>query len=157
MFYCQHILGIGHLVRSMEIVKGLLQDFEVCFINGGKIVPDFEVPAGVRLVNLPAVETDTEFRELKPVDPDLTMAEVEERRRNTLLTVLDLYRPDVLVVELFPFGRRRFSFELIPLMERAKDLGTKVACSLRDIVVTKQDRARHEAKICRLMNAYFDG
>jgi predicted glycosyltransferase len=31
-----------------------------------------------------------------------------------------------------------------------------VVCSLRDIVVTKQDQARHKEKICRLMNQYFD-
>lgn len=36
MFYCQHILGMGHLIRSMEIVRGLVEDFEICFINGGK-------------------------------------------------------------------------------------------------------------------------
>ncbi len=28
MFYCQHILGIGHLVRSLEIVRGLVQDYQ---------------------------------------------------------------------------------------------------------------------------------
>ena len=44
MFYCQHILGMGHLIRSMEIVRGLTDDFEVCFINGGEIVQGFQVP-----------------------------------------------------------------------------------------------------------------
>lgn len=29
-------------------------------------------------------------------------------------------------------------------------------CSLRDIVVTKQDQAKHEQKVCQLMNRYFD-
>lgn len=24
MFYCQHILGMGHLIRSMEIVRSLV-------------------------------------------------------------------------------------------------------------------------------------
>ena len=33
MFYCQHTLGIGHLVRSMEIVRSLVKDFQVCFID----------------------------------------------------------------------------------------------------------------------------
>ena len=65
-------------------------------------------------------------------------------------------QPDVLMVELFPFGRRRFSTELIPFMERAQAAATKVVCSLRDIVVTKQNQARHEEKVCNLMNRYFD-
>ena len=156
MVYCQHILGIGHLVRSMEIVRALTSEFQVCFVNGGKAVPGFEVPAGVEVVNLPAIETDTEFQTLRAVDTDLTLAEVEAQRRTTLLTLVDLYRPDVLLVELYPFGRRRFSFELEPLLDRAKELGTKISCSLRDIVVTKQDRDRHEAKVVKLMNRYFD-
>lgn len=156
MFYCQHILGMGHLIRSMEIVRGLAGDFEICFINGGEVIQNFQVPNGVTVVNLPAIKTDTEFRELRPVDQSLSLEVVQETRKHLLLSQITTFQPDVLMVELFPFGRRRFSFELIPLMEAAKANGTKVVCSLRDIVVTKQDQTRHEAKICRLINQYFD-
>ncbi|WNZ43792.1 glycosyltransferase [Leptolyngbya boryana CZ1] len=156
MFYCQHILGMGHLVRSMEIVRGLVPDFQVCFINGGEIVEGFEVPSTVEVVNLPAIKTDSEFQELQVVDLNYTLEEVQEMRRAELLRVFDCFQPDVFMVELFPFGRRRFSFELIPLLERAKTRGTKVVCSLRDIVVTKSDRTKHEEKVCKLMNQYFD-
>lgn len=156
MFYCQHILGMGHLIRSMEIVRGLVDDFQVCFINGGEVIQNFQVPAGVIVVDLPAIKTDTEFRELRPVDKTLSLGIVQETRKRLLLEQMTDFQPDVLMVELFPFGRRRFSFELIPLMEAAKARGTKVVCSLRDIVVTKQDQVRHEAKICRLINQYFD-
>lgn len=156
MFYCQHILGIGHLVRSLEIVRGLLNDFEIYFINGGEVVKGFEIPPGVKIINIPAIKTDSEFKELQiPIEFE-TVEQVLEHRRDLLLQIFDRVQPDVLMVELFPFGRRRFSTELIPLMECAKAANTKVVCSLRDIVVTKQDRAKHEEKICRLMNQYFD-
>ncbi|MEM8805624.1 MAG: glycosyltransferase [Cyanobacteria bacterium P01_G01_bin.38] len=156
LFYCQHILGMGHLIRSMEIVRGLTPDFEVCFINGGEVVQGFQAPSSVQVINLPAIKTDTEFRELQPVDSSLSLVEVQARRQQQLLTVLNSFQPDVLMIELFPFGRRRFSFELIPLIESARAQNAKVVCSLRDIVVTKQDQDRHEAKICRLINQYFD-
>ncbi|MDJ0744682.1 MAG: glycosyltransferase [Xenococcaceae cyanobacterium MO_167.B27] len=156
MFYCQHILGMGHLIRSIEIVRGLIPDFEVCFINGGQVIEEFEFPEGIEVINIPAVKTDTEFQELKPVDDNLTMEEVEAIRKDILLNVCDSFQPDVLVIELFPFGRRRFSFELIPLVEKAKSMGTKIVSSIRDIVVTKQNQERHEEKVCRLMNKYFD-
>ena len=158
MFYCQHILGIGHLVRSMEIVRGLVTDFQICFVNGGKAIAGFEVPAGVEVVNLPAIETDAEFENLSVVDDSRSLEEVQEVRKNQLLDIFNSFQPDVLMIELFPFGRRRFSFELVPLLDRVKAQGrkTKVVCSLRDIVVTKQDRERHEEKICKLMNQYFD-
>ncbi len=158
MFYCQHILGIGHLVRSMEIVRGLVEDFQICFVNGGKTIAGFEIPAGVEVVNLPAIETDAEFEKLSVVDDSRSLEEVQEFRKARLLQIFNSFQPDVLMVELFPFGRRRFSFELVPLLEQVKAQGrkTKVVCSLRDIVVTKQDQERHEEKICKLMNQYFD-
>ncbi len=158
LFYCQHILGMGHLVRSMEIVRGLVHEFQICFINGGEIVEGFTIPAGVEVVNLPAIKTDAEFQTLQPVNTSLTLAEVQEQRKNQLLEVCDRFQPDVLMIELFPFGRGKFSFELIPLLEAARSLPSpaKVVCSLRDIVVTKRDQAKYEDKVCRLMNQYFD-
>jgi predicted glycosyltransferase len=156
MFYCQHILGMGHLIRSVEIVRGLIPDFQICFINGGQVIKEFEFPPEIEVVNIPAVKTDSEFTELTPVDDSLTMSELETIRTKMLLDVCDHFQPDILIIELFPFGRRRFSFELIPLMEKAKAMGTKIVSSVRDIVVTKQDQQRHEEKVCRLINKYFD-
>jgi len=158
LFYCQHILGMGHLVRSMEIVRGLVNDFEVCFINGGEIIDQFQIPPEVKVINLPAIKTDAEFKTLRVVDEAYTLAEVQEIRKRMLLDVCDRIQPDVVMVELFPFGRGKFSFELIPFLEKAKSLETpaKVVCSLRDIVVTKRDQAKYEDKVCRLMNQYFD-
>ena len=147
---------MGHLIRSVEIVKGLIPDFEICFINGGQVIPEFEFPTEIEVINIPAVKTDSEFNELRPVDDSLTMEEVEEKRKNILLNICDRFQPDILIIELFPFGRRRFSFELIPLMEKAKAMGTKIVSSVRDIVVTKQNQQRHEEKVCRLINKYFD-
>lgn len=156
MFYCQHILGMGHLIRSIEIVKGLIPEFQICFINGGQVIEEFQFPSEIEVVNIPAVKTDSEFNELRPVDESLTMNEVESIRSKMLLDVCDRFEPDILIVELYPFGRRRFSFELIPLVEKAKSMGTKIVSSVRDIIVTKQNQQRHEEKVCRLMNKYFD-
>ncbi|MHC5734263.1 glycosyltransferase family protein [Nostoc sp.] len=159
MFYCQHILGMGHLVRSREIVRGLTKDFQICFINGGEIIQGFEIPTGIELINLPAIKTDAEFVELQVVDDAFSINEVKEIRKNRLLEIFNQFQPDILIIELFPFGRRRFSFELIPLLELANSNknSTKVICSLRDIVVTKAHKqAKHEEKVCNLINQYFD-
>jgi predicted glycosyltransferase len=156
MFYCQHILGIGHLIRSMEIVRGLTEDFQIYFVNGGEIIQDFQVPPGVEVINLPAVKTDSEFQALQVPAGFASIDDLLEHRRGLLLEIFDRVQPDVLMVELFPFGRRRFSIELVPLLERAKAGGAQTVCSLRDIVVTKQDQVRHEEKVCKLMNRHFD-
>ncbi len=156
LFYCQHILGMGHLVRSVEIIKGLIPHFQVCLLNGGEVIEGFPFPEAIEVVNIPAIKTDSEFTELQPVDENLTLEELEIIRKETLVNVCHSFKPDVVIIELFPFGRRRFSFELIPFLETAKALGAKIVCSLRDIVVTKQDKTRHEEKVCKLINKYFD-
>lgn len=158
MFYCQHILGIGHLVRSLEIVRGLVDDFQVCFINGGEVVEGITIPEGVEIVNLPAIKTDTEFQELQVIDSRYSLAEVREFRRKKLLDLLNQFQPDIFIIELFPFGRRQFSFELIPVLEEIKEkyYSTKIVCSLRDITIRKKEQDKHEEKIIQLMNKYFD-
>ncbi len=108
------------------------------------------------MVNIPAIKTDTEFQKLQPVDISLNLEEVKLRRTEQILNVFETFKPDILILEMFPFGRRRFSFELIPLLEKAKAAGTKIVSSLRDIVVNQNDRQRHEEKVCNLIDRYFD-
>jgi predicted glycosyltransferase len=156
MFYCQHIVGMGHLIRSTEIIRGLVSDFQVCLINGGEIIDEFPLPASVEVVNIPAIKTDAQWKELQPVDNSLSLEEVKLRRTEQISNLFERLQPDILILELFPFGRRRFSFELIPLLEKAKAAGTKIVSSLRDIVVNQNDRQRHEEKVCNLIDRYFD-
>lgn len=156
LFYCQYLLGMGHLVRSMEIVRGLTE-FEVCFLNGGQMVAGFDLPAGVEVINLPPIKSDAEFRQLHTLDGEKSLEEIKAIRAERILAEYDRFRPDVLVIELFPFGRLKFAFELIPLLERARaDGGVKVACSLRDILVGQLDPQRFEERVCQRMNQYFD-
>lgn len=132
---------MGHLVRSMEIVRGLVRDFKVCFINGGEVIQNFYFPTNVDIINLPAIKTDAEFKTLQAVDCSQDLAAVHEIRKQQIHTVFEQFQPDILMIELFPFGRRKFSFELIPLLEQVRaENKTKVVCSLRDVVVTKQDK-----------------
>jgi predicted glycosyltransferase len=60
-------------------------------------------------------------------------------------------RADVLVVELFPFGRRQLRFELLPLLEAAGE--ALVVCSVRDLL---QRRPEREAEAVALVEQHFD-
>jgi predicted glycosyltransferase len=156
LFYCQHVLGMGHLVRSIEIVRGLY-DFEVCFLNGGEVLSGIDVPSNVRLVNLPVLNSDEEFREIRAGTGE-DLEAVKNRRASMLLDLVADVRPDIAVIELFPFGRRKFAFELIPMLDeiRSRQPAAKIACSLRDIVVSKRDRERYEGKVRAILDKYFD-
>src|SRR5260370_13810753 len=64
IFYCQHVVGIGHLVRSVAIVRALAADFSVMFVAGGPPVADVEFPREADVVRLPAIQSETEFARL---------------------------------------------------------------------------------------------
>lgn len=157
LFYCQHVLGIGHLIRSAEVVRGL-DAFDVTFLNGGQTVEGFELPPAVRVVKLPPIESDAEFRNIYAADGCVSVEAIKDRRRSVILDTWASTQPDTVVIELFPFGRKKFAFELLPLLERIRKDGrrTKVVCSLRDILVGKRDQARWEDRVCELVNEYFD-
>ncbi len=157
MFYCQHVLGLGHLVRSVEIVRGL-DLFEVCFINGGEPIQGFAFPDALEVVNLPPLRANADFTLLETSQDDESADSIRVQRRERLLDVFNRFDPDIVVVELFPFGRKKFAFELLPLLARIRLKGrcTRVVCSLRDILVSKRDQARHEERVCRVINRYFD-
>src|SRR5881394_357197 len=157
LFYSQHVLGMGHFVRAMEIARGLT-DFKIRFLNGGEKLEGFPHPPWVELVNLPPVKPDAELKYIESTDPSQTLDQLKVSRREALLSEFEQFSPDVLILELFPFGRRQFVFELLPLLARARQRTPrpKVVCSVRDILVTQPDHVRHEAWVCELLNRYFD-
>ncbi|MGE3558137.1 MAG: glycosyltransferase [Nitrospira sp.] len=157
LIYCQHILGMGHLIRTMAIARAL-KNCTVVFVNGGEPLSGVDVPSWVTIVNLPPITADGDFKTLTIQTDDSTIEEIQETRKNTLIELFDHFRPDIVVIELFPFGRKRFAFELLPLLAHIRLAGgsTQVVCSLRDILVTKPDQTRHEEWVVSVMNQYFD-
>ena len=155
MFYCQYLTGMGHLVRSTEIVRALAKQFQVYFINGGPPIKGFEIPNQVELISLPALWLeDGKFQ----IPEDCSSVEkVKESRKNLLIESFDRVQPDCLITEFFPFGRHKLLFELLPLLEHAKSTApaTKIISSLRD-VIGRESLAQEANLICKLVNLYFD-
>jgi predicted glycosyltransferase len=164
MFYCQYLAGMGHLVRSTEIIRSLVDEFQVCLVNGGQPIVGFEFPADVEVLHLPPIlEEDGELKAVndsQAIEPDIET--VKQTRKERLLEIFDTFQPDCLIVECFPFSKHRLKFELIPLLDRAKASSqpVKVVCSLRDLIMTQTMTpptwAKRYDKICDLVNRYFD-
>jgi len=155
VFYCQHVLGLGHFMRSLAILEALAPARAV-FVAGGPEAP-VDMPGHVVLERLPAISMDQDFsRLLAGEDPEALKA----LRRARLLEILERERPDAFVVELYPFGRRAFEFELLPALEavRAGAFGRpRVLCSLRDILVEKADPEKYQTRVITRLNSLFDG
>jgi predicted glycosyltransferase len=146
---------MGHLVRGLEIARALATDFEVVFITGGEITPQIPIPPGVQLVCLPALQTDSGLANLQSSSIE-DLDAIKRDRTHKLLTVFDRTSTDVLVTEMFPFGRKQFEFELIPLLQAAKEKGTFTVSSVRDVLVRKSDHAAYEQRVVESVNAYYD-
>ena len=151
-FYVQHLLGIGHLKRAATLARALRDaGFRVVLASGGVPVPS--IPVDVQLP--PASAADISFKTLVD-DAGQPINEAWKRRRaGALLEAWRAARADVLLIELFPFGRRQMRFELLPLLEDAQRLAPRplVVCSVRDLI---QSRPEREAETVALATRYFD-
>ena len=160
LFYCQPVLGMGHLVRSLAILRGL-DGFEIGFINGGLPLAAATVatlPGNIAVINLPALQADPEFRGIVAIDPTRNLDEIRAERMSGLLEIFATFNPDILMIELFPFGRMKFDFELRPLLEaaRRREPAPSIVCSLRDILVAKRDQKDFEDFAIERANQFFD-
>ena len=159
LFYCQHSLGMGHLVRSMALAGGLSRQFRVVFLNGGPLPKGIKLPADVEVNNLPPLGLDADGK-LISRDRRRTVEHAQALRREGILATYRALRPQAVLVELFPFGRKKFAGELMPMLEAAKDAGPArpvVVCSLRDILVGRRDdQQKHDERAARVANEYFD-
>lgn len=157
IFYCQYVWGMGHLFRSIEVARALA-GHEVALVAGGREI-DVRLPQHVTLVRLPGFYTDEQFTTLIPEDPHQKIEDVQRRRREILFSLFAGHKPDLFIIELYPFGRTLFGFELEPLLDaiRGGRFGKiKVVCSLRDILVEKRDQKAYEARVLNHLSAHFD-
>lgn len=158
-FYVQHLLGIGHLKRAATLGSALAAaGLEVTFASGGPAVPGI-APEGVRLVQLPAASAaDLGFRTLVD-DAGRAVDEAWKKRRAAAL--MDAWREakaDVLLIELFPFGRRQMRFELLPLLEAARAAMPRpvIVSSVRDILGGGQKDPKKQDEMLATFEKYFD-
>jgi predicted glycosyltransferase len=156
LFYCQHSVGLGHLMRSYALCAELAHRFRVVLVCGGELPQGIAPPAGVEIVALPPLGVGAGGRFGSP-DRRLSTERAWAVRSERIQATLRAVRPAVVLVELFPFGRAKFARELLPLLREARALGALTACSLRDILVAGRDDQRaHDDRARELAYAHLD-
>ena len=157
IYYCQHVLGIGHFFRSLEICKAFA-GHEVILVTGGSRV-SAPLPSHVREMHLPELMMNQEFSILYSPEEGKSVDQVMQERQQLLFHLFETEAPDLFILELYPFGRKAFQFEIAPILEgiRRGDLPpSRVICSLRDILVEKKNQPVYEARVIDSLNRYFD-
>jgi predicted glycosyltransferase len=149
-FYVQHLLGIGHLRRAATLAQAFEKaGLQVTLASGGRPVE------GYRVLQLPPASSDAEFKQLLDENGNPVDEAWKRRRREALLGAYAAAAPDVLLIELFPFGRRQMRFELLALLDMAKESAKRplIVCSVRDVIQSKPER---EAEIIECFEHYYD-
>lgn len=157
-FWVQHLLGIGHLKRTATLARAFRRaGMDVTVVSGGHEVPGLDL-GGAKLIQLPPVRAaDKYFKVLI----DETDAEIDDdfrnRRRELLLDAYKEVSPDVVITELFPFGRRQLRLELTALLDAAKADARPplIVSSVRDILVEPPKPERLVEMLDRI-ETYYD-
>ena len=149
LFHVESLLGGGHAQRASAIARACAdRGFDVLLASGRR-PPDRQLrwlalpQLGIRGRDFSTLIDDSG----QPADEHL----LAERRRRLLAAAAE-FRPQALVIDSWPFGRRRFSFELEPLVQWARSISPPalVVCSLRDIPQPKSKAGRIEEIFDRL-------
>jgi predicted glycosyltransferase len=156
--WVQHLLGFGHFARARVVAEALRDaGFAVTLASGG-VTPPEAVPHGLSFIQLPPARAKDElFDELvdelgRDVDQNW-----REARRTLLVDAFRAARPDVVITETFPFGRRLLEFELMALIETARRAPQrpKIVASVRDVLQRPRKDARAAAMVARA-RAFYD-
>lgn len=154
-----HLLGTGHLSRALTLARAFLdENHAVTVLSGGMPAPHLKTN-GVCLHQLPPVKSDgTNFATLLTAND----AEVDDayltQRSDEILNVFHSLKPDILITELFPFGRRILRTEFLKLLTAAKThkKPCKVLSSIRDILAPPSKPEKVE-KTDQIIDQFYDG
>ncbi|MDA0652489.1 MAG: glycosyltransferase [Proteobacteria bacterium] len=157
LFYVQHLLGIGHLKRAATLSRAMEEaGFAVTIVSGGKAVPGLDIGTADFVQLAPMRSADEHFAVMlddddRPIDDSYRL-----ERRDRLLETLARVQPDLILTELFPFGRRGLRSEIIPLLEAARARSPKpsIVCSVRDILVAPSKPERGPEMVATIRQYY---
>ncbi len=132
-----HLLGTGHLSRALTLGRAFASvGHQVRVASGGFAAPQLNTD-GVVLLQLPPLRSDgVDFTRLLTASGDVADTAYRAQRQAMLCVALTEMQPDVLITELYPFGRRNLAEEFQALLSAAQTLPRRpvIVASIRDIL-----------------------
>lgn len=113
-----HLLGAGHLNRALTLAHAFVAEGHgVTLASGGVPVPQFEA-GGVRMVQLAPLRSDgADFTTLLSGEGLHADAAYLSSRSDALCALAQDLAPDIVITELYPFGRRILRAEFLALLQ----------------------------------------
>lgn len=132
-----HLLGTGHLSRALTLARAFAAaGHQVRVASGGFPAPQL-MTDGIDLVQIPPLRSDgVDFARLLTADSTPADEAYLAARKDAFCTALAELQPDILITELYPFGRRKLKAEFLALLDAAHALPRRpvVLSSIRDIL-----------------------
>jgi predicted glycosyltransferase len=158
MISVTHLLGTGHLSRALTLARSFVADgHDTLLATGGAPAPQLD-QTGIQMLQLPSLRSDgTNFTHLLDDTGSPANDRYLKQRSNKLNDAIVAYQPDILITELFPFGRRILSAEFLSLLESAKSLPTSpvILSSIRDILAPPSKPAK-ATRADEVITSYYD-
>ncbi|WP_299872629.1 glycosyltransferase [uncultured Sulfitobacter sp.] len=157
MIVVTHLLGTGHLARALTLARAFgAKGNKAVVVSGGMAAPHLSM-ADVQVEQLPPVRSDgVDFSVLLDEKRQQVSALYMRDRQRFLLSILERMAPDVLITELFPFGRRILKDEFSALLDAANAQTSRplIACSIRDILAPPSKPAKAALADAFVANSY---
>ena len=159
MIVVTHLLGTGHLSRALTLGRAFVDSgHEVFLVSGGMPAPQLD-STGMTLLGLPPLRSDgVDFSRLLDHEDRAASDDYLSARQTALTEAIRSFHPQILITELFPFGRRSLSTEFLATLEIARNLSQPpvILSSIRDILAppSKPSKATRADEI---IAAFYDG
>ncbi len=138
LYYCQSLVGVGHLACSLRIIEQLVQHAQVDLIHGGLDTATMFEHENFRSLRLPTLLHDHTSGGF--FDPEQGRA-VDDiwAARSAAIGAFLRWPYHAIVIEFYPFGRRRFKPEIMQLFGavRANCGPVPIFTSVREVLVPR--------------------
>ena len=150
--------GLGHVRRSSRILGAVARkepDASLLLITGSPATHLLrELPCNADTIKIPTIVTSG-VEGTRPSTLNLPLAELASMRGELTRRALELFDPDVVLVDNFPLGTR---LELIPALRELRNRPTRVVLGLRDVVDPPEKVRRDWGRdgISALIERFYD-
>ena len=153
-----HLLGAGHLTRAAVLARAFQDAGHIVrLISGGFPVRHIDL-SDLDVAQLPPVRSDgTNFTQLLDENGMPVGAAGLLARQAELTRIARAFAPDVVLTELYPFGRRILADEFLTLIATARisNPGVLVAASIRDILAPPST-SKKAARTTDVITSHYD-
>ncbi|MFO7710529.1 MAG: radical SAM protein [Candidatus Woesearchaeota archaeon] len=135
LIYVQSTYGIGHLMRMLSLAQ-IIGNVTIAY--GGPIPKGLRIPSETEIIRLQEITDETHNPE-----------EILKSRERTIKNIFYHASPENLIIEHFPFGRKKFISEIDLLLDLAKEKNTQCISSFRGALTGRENKGWIQEQIKR--------